>query len=431
MLVLCGLMFSFGSENIETRQLSPEELKKDVAILRKAMEKYHPGLYWYTSKKEFDLTWDSLNANLDKPMAEDKFLKLLLPVIAKVKCAHTLFYPSDKILAQGTRFPLDLKFINGKGYIMPASLNQFDIPKGSELLAINGKSLKEIVDLLLPNLQAQGGNLGWKYIILENDFQNYYYYIIEHPESFEIEYIDHATGQNVLRRVNGSSEETLRKHWKNWYPRETGEPLKMKFLRDPDVAVVTVRSFTKGRHKQFHQDFDKLMDQYFEEINSKGIQNLIMDVRGNEGGNEPEKLYSYIAREGERSTDNPPDIILPARNNFKGKVIVLANERSISAQETFVSIFMDNKRGMTIGQSTPGCHRGLTGGKKYKLILPYSRHEIRIPMYASLRSYTSKLNYKEGEGFPPDFKVEENINDILAGKDLALEIALDKMKKEE
>src|SRR5687768_5751892 len=100
-------------------------------------------------------------------MSEDQFFKLLLPVVAKVKCAHTLFYPSDKILSRGTRFPLDLKFINGKGYIMPDSINQYHIPKGSELLAINGKSLKELVDLLLPSLEAQGGNLGWKYVILE------------------------------------------------------------------------------------------------------------------------------------------------------------------------------------------------------------------------------------------------------------------------
>jgi hypothetical protein len=50
-------------------------------------------------------------------------------------------------------------------------------------------------------------------------------------------------------------------------------------------------------------------------------------------------------------------------------------------------------------------------------------------MHASLRTYTSKLNYKDGEGFPPDLKVEENINDILAGKDLAIELALDKIKK--
>jgi hypothetical protein len=324
-----------------------------------------------------------------------------------------------------------LKFINGKGYIIPDSINQYHIPKGSELLAINGKSLEEIVGLLLPSLEAQGGNLGWKYVILESDFQNYYHYIIEHADRFEIEYIDRLTGQKVLATVNGSTEDRLRKHWKNWYPGETGAPLKLEFLSDPEVAIITVKSFAKVRHKQFDQDFNKLIDQYFIDINGKGIQNLIIDVRGNEGGNGPEKLYSYIARENEKSTDSSPKIIFPTRNNFKGKVIVLANERSISAQETFVSIFLDNKRGMIIGQSTAGCYRGLTGGKKHRLILPNSRHNIWIPMYASKRTYTNKLNCKEGEGLPPDFKVEENINAILAGKDLALELTLDKIKNDE
>src|SRR5688572_30205956 len=169
-LVLCALLFSSANEKIEIRQLTPEELKKDVSILRKALEKYHPGLYWYTSKKEFDLTWDSLNASIVRPMSDEQFLRLLLPVIAKVKCAHTLFYPSNDVLSSGTRFPLDLKFINGKGYIIPDSVNKYHIPSGSELFAINGKSLKEILDLLLPSLMAQGGNLGWKYVILENDF---------------------------------------------------------------------------------------------------------------------------------------------------------------------------------------------------------------------------------------------------------------------
>jgi hypothetical protein len=218
-LVLCGLMFSFTPENVQPRQLSPIELKKDVYKLRMALEKYHPGLYWYTSKGQFNSAWDSLSASIDKPMSEDQFLKLLLPVIAKVKCAHTLFYPSSDILSRGTRFPLDIEFINGKGYIMTDSLNQYQhIPKGSELLVINGKPLNEIVALMLPSLMAQGGNIGWKYVVLENDFQNFYYYIVEHAESFEIEYIDHVTAQRTSTSIDGSSEQGLRTHWKNCIP---------------------------------------------------------------------------------------------------------------------------------------------------------------------------------------------------------------------
>jgi C-terminal processing protease CtpA/Prc len=274
---------------------------------------------------------------------------------------------------------------------------------------------------------AQGGNLAWKYVILENDFQNFYHYIIEHTDSFEIEYIDHNTTQRKSTTITGSSDPRLRTHWKNWYPIKDGVPLKIKFLKKPDVAIMTIKSFTRGRYKSYEQDFDKTIEQYFEEIGKKGIQNLIIDVRGNEGGNNPEKVFSYIAGKNNTGTDRE-SIILPDKNSFQGKVIVLANERSISAQETFVSIFQNNRRGLTIGQSTPGCFKGLCGGKKRTLVLPNSRHEIRIPLHATKRNYKHKVYFVEGEGFPPDIKVEEDIDDILNGKDSAMELAIGKLK---
>jgi C-terminal processing protease CtpA/Prc len=190
----------------------------------------------------------------------------------------------------------------------------------------------------------------------------------------------------------------------------------------------------RGRAKAYGQDFDEIIDQFFGEIRKKGIQKLIIDVRGNEGGNNPEKLYSYIAKQNSRNPDAKRDdknaYITPARNNFEGQVIVLANERSISAQETFVSIFKNNKRGFIVGQATPGCFKGLCGGKKHRLVMPNSRFEIRIPMHASPRTYDAQVNYTEGEGFPPDFRIEEKIKDILEGKDAMKEFAVGLIKKD-
>jgi hypothetical protein len=157
---------------------------------------------------------------------------------------------------------------------------------------------------------------------------------------------------------------------------------------------------------------------------------LIIDVRGNEGGNNPEKLYSYIAQEKPASKEqNETMKIRPSRNSFKGSVIVLANERSISAQETFVSIFKYYKRGLIVGSATPGCFKGLCGGKKHKLVLPNSKFEILIPMHASKGIHDYGLNLKPGEGFPPDFHIKDNIDDIVQGRDAAMIFALDLIQK--
>jgi hypothetical protein len=426
LLILCGLMFSFSDVS---RQLTPEDLKEDIKALRKGLEKYHPGLYWYTSKEQFDLAWDSLNASIDKPMTDEQFFKLLLPVVAKVKCAHTLFYPSKEIMSSGKRFPLDLNFANGKAYIITTdSSRQRGIPNGSELVSVNGKSLKEIVDLLLPNLEAQGGNLGWKYVILENDFQNYYHYVIEHAESFSIEYIDHNSKQKRFAEIDASDDSKLRAHWRNWYPETSGVPLSIKFTTD-DVAIVTIKSLSKGRYKAYQQDFDETLAQFFKSIKDKGTKNLIIDVRGNEGGNNPEIVYAYIARDNDKNINASNDNIKPTGDAFKGNTIVLMNERSISSQEVFVSIFKNNTRGLTIGRSTPGSYNGLCGGNKRKIVLPNARFEIQIPLHASRWHYSRATNYKIGEGFPPDIQVDENIEDILLGKDSAMEAALDKMRE--
>jgi hypothetical protein len=250
LLVLCALLLSFSHQNALTVEIAPAALRADVSALRKALEKYHPGLYWYTSREEFNRTWDSLMADIDRPLTEGQFFKLLLPVVARVKCAHTLFYPSDKMMANGSRFPLDLKFIGEKVYILSGISNQNLIPSGSELLSINGRPIQNILGLLLPNLQAQGGNLGWKYVILENDFQNYYYYLIEQADTFQVEYLDHLTGKKMAGQVKASAEEKLRKHWKNWYPQTTGPPLKIAYRDDKRLAIISVKSFTKGRYQE-------------------------------------------------------------------------------------------------------------------------------------------------------------------------------------
>ena len=41
-----------------SKKYSPEELNKDYAIFRGALEESHPGIYWYTPKNEMDNYFD-------------------------------------------------------------------------------------------------------------------------------------------------------------------------------------------------------------------------------------------------------------------------------------------------------------------------------------------------------------------------------------
>ena len=41
-----------------SKKYSKEQLNKDYAIFRGALEESHPGIYWYTPKEEMDLYFD-------------------------------------------------------------------------------------------------------------------------------------------------------------------------------------------------------------------------------------------------------------------------------------------------------------------------------------------------------------------------------------
>jgi hypothetical protein len=409
-------------------QLSPEQLKKDVLELRSGLEKNHPGLYWYTSKKKFDSIWNNLNSKIDRPMSDLDFFKTLLQVVAQVKCAHTLFYPSKHIISKGKRFPLSLKFVGGKAYIMNDSAAT-GIPNGSELFSINGKSITDIIQQILPCLEAQGGNIGWKYAILENDFQNYYYYIVEREDKFTVQYVDRNTKQKVEEEIPGTSNEVLRTHWSKVYPKEDGAPITLTFKND--IAVIKIRSLNRGRYKMYSQDFEKTLAQSFKELRERAAKKLVIDVRGNEGGNNPDLVYSYIARSGDKNITGSSDFIKPAKDVFAGEVAVLMNERSISSQEIFAGIFMNNRRGLTIGRATPGSYDGLCGGNKRKIVLPNSHFEMQIPLHAAHWTFTDKRKELVGHGFSPDVPVDESIDDIVIGKDSILDVALKKLGEHE
>jgi hypothetical protein len=70
-IILWALFFSFNSENPDTRQLTPSELKEDVSVLRKALEKYHHGLYWYTSLLLTELGILQPESNISRRLARN------------------------------------------------------------------------------------------------------------------------------------------------------------------------------------------------------------------------------------------------------------------------------------------------------------------------------------------------------------------------
>ncbi len=97
--------------NAEQKIIKASALKVDLDILLKTLEEAHPGLYWYSDKKNMESYFDSTKASIQHDMTRIKFFKLLLPVIANIKCVHTsLRLPSDSTKRDAYQFTNLLPF---------------------------------------------------------------------------------------------------------------------------------------------------------------------------------------------------------------------------------------------------------------------------------------------------------------------------------
>ncbi len=74
------------------KKFAVKQLKDDFVLLKNALEEGHGGLYRYTSKEELDRQFESIFKNLDQPLTEVEFLRLLYPLIANINDGHNSFF---------------------------------------------------------------------------------------------------------------------------------------------------------------------------------------------------------------------------------------------------------------------------------------------------------------------------------------------------
>src|SRR5918997_1442596 len=79
-----------------TAKFTVQQLKEDYHLLLTSLKEAHPGLYRYTRKEKFENQAKLIENKLDHAMTEEEFYKLVMPLIANIKCGHTKWHRQDK-----------------------------------------------------------------------------------------------------------------------------------------------------------------------------------------------------------------------------------------------------------------------------------------------------------------------------------------------
>lgn len=462
-----GLMLFINGVVLSQDRLTLSQLSADFSLFKQALKEAHPGLYRYNSKEQIDDLFSRTESLLTREMTQQEFYRVLLPVVAQLKCGHTKLHPesnwTDNYYYGAEKvFPLRLYFSNGKAYVLGGYEKDNKVPKGAAVTSINNKPMDEIHDQLLKGFFSDGNNTTFKYIEMGKFFSAYYANMVEAPDTFVVNYMkDHEPGEVKLPAISRTRIDRYEKERVLQQPVQ--EPYSLEFLSDK-VARLTISSFAEDGKSM---NYSRFLKHAFAEINDKEIPHLIIDVRNNEGGKDKRGalLLSYLADRKfryydrlEAATDQKYsfakqaylpkfygilrmlitrtatgtylwkhhknlNVQKPQKHPYSGKVYVLINGASFSVTSEFAAVTHYLKRATFIGEETGGGYYGNNSGTFAIVPLTHSRLVVGIPMLAY---YTAVKDYPfTDRGLIPDYEVKPGINDMLEGKDAVLDFTLD------
>jgi hypothetical protein len=413
-----------------TGPYAAEELREDFRQLRDAMESLHPKLYAFEGKPEFDRLLDEQYAGIDHSMEIEEFYAIVKPVVARIGCGHARVYAPEWYWHRSPErmFPLELVFLETGTYALRSHADTTIVPPGSEIVSINGRPIGEITDRMRANISADGYNEHWKLFRLNRAFEHLYALLYGYPDDFTIVYRAPDGGEERQTTLPPVRQEDIgefpdpRKATGEWIDDNLG----FEIIEDRGVAVMTITTF--GYYDD-RERFRAFIDGAFDKIHAANITNLILDVRGNDGGDPfcTVPLLSYIETRPVpyfatqfRQYEKFARPIPLAENRFEGNLVVLIDGGCYSSTGHLAAVLDYNDIGVFVGTETGGTYTCNDASKS--IVLHNTGLRINMPRM-TFAAAVSGMN--PARGIKPDHRVAPRIEDLVEGRDTIREFAVE------
>jgi len=402
-------------------EFSVAELQEDFQQMQRLLEELHPSLYEYTDKEAFDSLFARQYALIDKPMQPHEFFRILTPLTERVGCGHTnLWMPGDFWnIDPGNLFPLQLRIMEGQVVVSGSYSGISQVPIGSVIVEINKRPVHEIITELKSGYSADAMNENFKISQVERRFPMLYARIYGFPNKYEITYLPPHQRTRFKTELTPANIKSVRAV-------VFKEPiLKLELWEKRSAAILIINSFIYYDRVPMFRAF---IDSCFNEIQEKNIQNLILDLRGNDGGDPfcAVPLFSYLERKAvpyfaERYGKYAEfaDPIPRAEKAYSGNLFTLIDGRCFSTNGHFCSLLKYHRIGKFIGSETGATYTCNAAQKILNL------KNTRLMFYVAHGTFRAAVEgMDKTRGIIPDYPVEPSMEDFIEGRDTILEFTL-------
>ncbi|MEO1481468.1 MAG: S41 family peptidase [Myxococcota bacterium] len=416
-----------GSVPVPTSEpVEPLSFHQDIDELAQRLRDLHPRTFKYLTEADFDALLVETKAGLTPETSEREFLWAFRRVVASVACGHTrtdYFGREDALIRPSERFPVDVRWVNGGLYVIDPLESSGLVAAGSQILAINGVDVSELMSAIYDRIEADAFIPHYKRAFFNAYATGMLTYAAGFPETYRVRVTDRAeditlTPLTSFRyRPLVSPEDPCQSAW--------------CFRFEGDVAVLTVRSFDiSGGRVEAYQTF---IDDAFSKIRSRPASALVVDVRGNFGGAglAANYLLRHIADKPYRYWKDAPDgneflfrEQTPHPGAFAGPAYILVDGGTQSSVGHFIVLAKYNGFAEIVGESSGSTFIVNDSKQRFE-----STHH-RVSYTVATETYEVAVDgYSETEGVSPDTPIRRTVDGWIGGKDTQLAALLERLAR--
>jgi C-terminal processing protease CtpA/Prc len=453
-----------------TLQLTPDQAKQDVRILKRALTELHPALTKYRTPAEMEAAFAKFEARGNASRTPAEMYLAASELAAAIRCGHTWTNVLNQqgavkaaLLEATNKLPFTLTLVENRWLVLASA--DAAVQAGDEVMAINGVAAAEMVSQLMPYLRADGSSDGKRLVQLNHDRLDFSQMDVLWPllsPPVEGKYrvaLRRGKAADMTVNVNANSlaargasllAQGVKPMDKSW-----------TFRIVDNVGYLTMPSFAFWNSKF---DWNKFIDDSFAELNTKRIPHLVIDIRANEGGDGAiggkvlshliDKPFTFVSDQSTSNYERAPynlakyldtwdyrffdrtgqvekiaegtaagkfrfkpnatgaRTIMPTAMPYSGKAYLLVSAENSSATFQFAWLAKQSGAAILVGQQTGGNQRGLNGGQHAWVTAPNSSVSIDIPLLAATYEATTP-----DASVTPDVIVKRTFEARRAGRD--------------